>query len=257
MRYPKGTFVVNCDHDIPLLLQVRNSRFITHQQLFELMVNSGREYSRKTFNWRVKRLVDFKCISICDGNFGKGALIYRVARGGLLQLEDHGHFATVLNSRTEHLPHVSQIHHALELNAIHLALAHADTLATWKSEVEIASANTLAAAPLAKDYDAVVNVWNEETLACFALEYERTLKSARQYDKIRQALESEDRIGCVLYVTAGLEMVDHLAQELSGIPKRLAFTTSPEFRKGLLDTPVVIYHDQPKVPFRQLLRSMF
>ena len=256
MRYPKGTFVVSRERDIPLLLQVRNSRFITHQQLFEFMLHGGQDYSRNTFDWRTKRLVCAEYIFRCQGQFGKGSTVYRITPSGLLQLEDHGHFATVLNSKTEHLPHPSQVLHALELNAIHLALLHADVLAIWRSDVETASANTLSRVPLAKDYDAVVDVWNNDNLARFALEYERTLKSARQYDKIAQALESEDQIGCILYVTAGAEIVDHLVQELSGIPKRLAFATAREFRNGLLDTPVVIHCNQPKVPFRQLL-SMF
>ena len=37
MRYAKNSLVINPERDIPLLLQVRNSRFISHQQLFEFM----------------------------------------------------------------------------------------------------------------------------------------------------------------------------------------------------------------------------
>ena len=37
MRYAKGSFVITAERDIPLLRQVRNSRFIGHQQLFELL----------------------------------------------------------------------------------------------------------------------------------------------------------------------------------------------------------------------------
>ena len=37
MRYAKGTHSISASRDIPLLMQVRNSKFITHQQLFSFM----------------------------------------------------------------------------------------------------------------------------------------------------------------------------------------------------------------------------
>jgi hypothetical protein len=257
MRYAKDTIAVSEDRDIPVLLQARNSRFITHHQLFELMRLAGSESSRRSFNWRIQRLVDSNYISVCDGNFGYGSQVYRITRQGLMQLERHGHFAAVLNSATLHLPHLSHIHHALELKAIQVVLARANVLASWQSDVETASSNTVSTAPLEKDYDAVVDVWNHDKIARFALEYERTLKNSRHYERIRQALEAEDKVGCILYLTPGEEMAFHLAQELSGIPKRLAFTTAPAFRKGLLDTMVVTHPSHAESPFRHLLRGMF
>jgi hypothetical protein len=56
---------------------------------------------------------------------------------------------------------------------------------------------------------------------------------------------------------AGFEIVRHLAHELSGIPKRLAFATAPAFYQQLLDTPVVTHPHQPVVPFRELLVGVF
>lgn len=257
MRYAKGTLAVSSSRDIPLLLQVRNSRFITHQQLFELMQLGASEYSRGSFNWRIQRLLESNYISICDGDFGYTATVYRIARPGLIQLEKHGHFAAVLNSGTAHLPLLSQAHHALELKEVHVALARGNLLVSWQSEVETASSNTVSAAPLEKDYDAVVDVWNNDKIARFALEYERTLKSARRYEKIRHALEAESKLGCILYITAGEGIALHLAHELSGVPKRVAFATAPAFRKGLLDTMVVTHPTHAEVPFRDLLRGIF
>lgn len=257
MRYAKGTIAVSLNRDIPLLAQVRNSKFITHQQLFALMQAGRYECSRHSFNWRMKRLVESNHVSICEGNFGAGVVVYRITRDGLLQLETHGQFASVLNSATQHLPHPSQVQHALELNAIRLALVRADLLAGWQSDVETASSNTISQGPLKKDYDAIVDVWNGVQIARFALEYERTLKSARQYEKVRSALENENQVGCVLYLTSGFEVVLHLAHELSGIPKRLAFATAPAFRQRLLDTPVILHPHQPEVIFKQLLRGIF
>ncbi len=257
MRYARGTLIVSGSRDVPALVQARNSKFITHQQLFEFMKADGYEYSRNSFNWRIKRLLSSGYLSVCNGNLGTGTAVYRITVDGLLQLEKHGHFATVLNSKTLHLPNQSQLHHALELNGIHLALVRAGILATWRSDVETASGNTISTIPLGKDYDAVVDVWNGNIMARFALEYERTLKSARQYERIRCALNSDSQIGCVLYLSAGVEIVLHLARELSGIPKRLGFATAAAFYQQLLDTPVITHPRQPVIAFRELLQGIF
>jgi len=37
MRYAKNSLVVSPERDIPLLHQVRNSRFVSHNQLFQFM----------------------------------------------------------------------------------------------------------------------------------------------------------------------------------------------------------------------------
>src|SRR5260370_9011982 len=107
MRYAKGTLAISSSRDIPLLLQVRNSRFVTHQQLFEVMQLPASEYSRGSFNWRIQRLLASNYLSICHGNFAYGATVYRITRPGLLPLERHAHFAPELNSGPPHIPHLS------------------------------------------------------------------------------------------------------------------------------------------------------
>lgn len=256
MRYAKGTHSISASRDIPVLLQVRNSKFITHQQLFSFM-RTLNESNRRSFNWRIRRLLDASYISVCDGISGRGNLVYRITRQGLLELENHGRFATVLNSRTQHLPHPSHASHALALNSIQLALIQNNLLVCWQSDVEIASANTVSRDPMAKDYDAIVDVWNDSTAARFGLEYERTLKSVQQYARIRRVLEEENTLACILYLTAGEQISQHLAFELSGIPKRLAFATITAFREHLLDTMVMLHPDNPQVEFRKLLHGVF
>jgi hypothetical protein len=257
MRYATGTLSISASRDIPLLLYIRNSRFITHQQLYELAHLAACEHLRESFNWRMKRLVNAGYVSTTQGNFGNGAIVYRIARPGLVQLENHGKSAALLNSGTQHLPHPSHAYHALELNSIQLALARNNVLASWQSDVETASLNTVSVQPLEKDYDAIVDVWNNSTMSRFALEYERTLKSARQYERIRRALETEDKLNCILYLTAGPEISLHLANEFSGIPKRLAFATAAAFRNNLLDTMVLTHPAEAESPFRNQLRGIF
>lgn len=130
MRYAKNSVVVQAERDIPLLRQVRNSKFVSHIQLFELMRFGGWEDSRDSFNWRVRRLLKANFLSVCAGTFGAGSAVYRISRDGVAMLEYHGQFTTVMHSRTEHLPHISQVFHSLELNRIQLALAPRTCLPT-------------------------------------------------------------------------------------------------------------------------------
>jgi hypothetical protein len=175
MRYVKNSVVVQTDRDIPLLRQVRNSKFASHEQLFELMTFGGYECSRDSFGCRARRLVKAGFLGICEGAFGAESVVYRITYRGIALLEHHGHFTTVLHSKTKHLPHTSQVFHSLELNRIQLALVRQNLLANWQSEIEIASFNTISCAPYEKDYDAIVDVWIGEKTAWFALEYERCL----------------------------------------------------------------------------------
>ncbi len=254
MRYAKGGLVINPERDIPLLRQVRNSRFVSHSQLFELMRFGGSDRSRDRCNWRVRRLIKSGHISICSGVFCAGSAVYRITREGLILLEHHGQFTNVLHSNTQHLPHASQVFHALELNAIQLALAHKNQLASWQSEVEIASFNTISRSPYEKDYDAIVDVWVGDNRARFALEYERTLKSSKQYERVRAALQAERQIACILYLTSGMEVLVHLVHELDSVPKKLAFANAKDFTQTLLETRVFVRGNGPGTRFRELLQ---
>jgi hypothetical protein len=254
MRYAKGSLVINAERDVPLLRQVRNSKFVSHHQLFEFMKLGGFDHSRNSFNWRLKRLLDCGHISICQSIYGAGSAVYRVTKDGLMLLEHYGQFTVVLHSNTEHLPHLAQVFHALELNAVQLALARANMLAGWQTEIEIASFNTLSFVPYQKDYDAIVDVWIGERTARFALEYERTLKSGRQYEHIRTALEAEQQIEFVLYLTSGMEVLVHLLREFRAVRKKLVFARATTFERNLLDTTVT-ESDGTTASFRDLLSS--
>jgi len=254
MRYAKNSLVINPERDIPLLRQVRNSRFASHNQLFEFMQYGGLDHCRSSFNWRVRRLVSAGQLSVCQGVFGAGSAVYRITKDGLILLEHHGQFTSVLHSKTEHLPHPSQVLHSLELNRIQLALARKNLLAGWHSEVEIASFNTVSRAPYQKDYDAIVDVWVDDKKVCFALEYERSLKSARQYERVRQALQSECQVACVLYLTAGVEILVHLLHEFDSVNMNLAFANAGDFGELLLETTVVTNRRASGMKFRDLLQ---
>ena len=254
MRYLKDSLAIQSDRDVPLLRQVRNSKFVSHNQLFEMMKFAGIEHSRDSFGWRIRRLLRAGLLSTCEGTFGCASPVYRMPRPGITLLEHYGHFTTVLHSRTKHLANPAQIFHSLELNQIQLSLAKENVLAEWQSEIEVASFNTISSSPYQKDYDAIVEVWIGDEKARFALEYERSLKSYRHYDHIRAALEAEQQIGCVLYLTSGVEVLAHLFREFRSIAKRLAFANARDFEKTLLDTHVVTSWNSAGVEFREFLQ---
>ncbi|HET9281210.1 MAG TPA: hypothetical protein VFR24_04545 [Candidatus Angelobacter sp.] len=254
MRYAKNGLVIQPERDIPVLRQVRNSKFITHDQLFSLTRFSGLERSRDSFNWRLRRLLKAGYLGVCEGFFGAGSAVYRITRDGLHLLEHHGEFATVLHSSTQHLPHTSQIFHSLQLNSIQAALANQNVLATWQSEIEIASFNTISRSPYQKDYDAVVEVWVGARTVRFALEYERTLKSARDYERVRDALRAECQIACVLYLSSGMEVLVHLLHEFESIDANIALANANDFGRQLLDTRVLTPSNLAGLPFRELLQ---
>lgn len=254
MRYLKDSVVIQAERDIPLLRQARNVKFISHHQLFELMVFARLERSRESFNWRVQRLVKAGWLATLDGNFGVGSTVYRITREGIALLEYQGQFATVLHSNTRHLPHPSQVFHSLALNRIQLALARTGLLAGWLSEIEVASLNTISNAPYQKDYDAIVDVWSEGRKLRFAIEYEHTLKSYGKYERIRTALAAERQVGCILYLTSGTEVMLHLIAELQAVPKLLAFANARDFEQLTLETMVAVPQHRGGAYFRELLQ---
>src|ERR1017187_5257148 len=126
MRYAEGSLAISEEGDIPLLRQVRNSRFVSHDQLFEFMKFGGVDRSRNSFNWRVKRLLKHGHLDLCRDVYGAGSAVFGIARGRIALLEHHGQFTSPLHSNSERLPHVSQAFHSFELNRILLALAQAN-----------------------------------------------------------------------------------------------------------------------------------
>lgn len=253
MRYPKGTFVITAERDIPLLRQVRNSRFVGHQQLFELLHRDAAASCRSTFNWRVQRLLKTGHIERLPSVSWQGSPIYSITQDGLVELESQGEFAIALHSRTRQMPDRAQVFHALELNTIRLSLARNGLLVSWQSEVEISSTNMASAVPYQKDYDAVVKIWVGNDVREFALEYERSLKSAKQYASIRTALEAERQIECVLYLTADPVLLLALLHQLTPVSKRVGFVTARSFREQLLAASVTTDAHRAMIPLEQFL----
>jgi len=253
MRYARGSIVISVEGDVPLLREVRNSKFVSRAQLFSLL-NSAAALHPNTFTSRLKRLLEREYLCALPDVFWHGSAVYSITPRGLMELESHGDFALALHSGTRHMPHPLHAYHALQLNDIRLAMARASLLVHWEPELEIASTN-LVSARFQKDYDAIVRVWSGEQIREFALEYERSLKAARRYVRIREALENERRVAAVLYLTANTNLMLALLYHLAPTSKPLAFATAPQFHLHLMATPVFTDARRPPITLDQFLAT--
>src|SRR5581483_9312811 len=213
MRFAKGSIVISEDGDVPLLREVRNSKFVSRDQLFWLLNVNG-DLSRSTYFYRLERLLRRDYVRTLPGLCWQGSVVYSIARPGLLALEGHGDLNLVLHSRTRHLPKPYRAYHALELNEIRLALARSSLLAGWLSGLQIASTNLLVS-KFQQDYDALVNIGVGDKIHEFALEYHRSLATAGTYRTMRDALGAEREVASVLYLTPSADLMLVLLGELT------------------------------------------
>ena len=100
MRYRKGSIAISGEFDIPLLLLIRNSGYITHQQLIALSGHDQSASKYSTFLWRIGRLLAGGYVTLLDRCI-EGHKVYSITHTGLIELESFGHSLASLNSRTQ------------------------------------------------------------------------------------------------------------------------------------------------------------
>ena len=213
MRYRKGSITLSSTRDYPLLRHVLQSAFVTHNQLFEMLKLGYCSSSRNAFNNRVLRLVKHGLLVRRDGPCA-GDVVYSLSPSAAVALG--------VNANFTHLPaNVSsritdrQVHHALDLNLIQLALMRTGSLVYWMPETEVRSHNNLTPFGYWKYYDAVVMVRIGGQDCKFALEYERTPKAPRHYTAIRERIEQETAILHFLYLVPNHDFMWFMAEKLS------------------------------------------
>ena len=133
MRYPAGSLQLNPSRDVPLLRQVLHSEFATHSQLLEFMRLNHYERSRKSLDWRLRRLVDRGLLrrettAGCTGEF-----VYSVASTAAALLQGTGEYCLVGRDRFNGKEAERSVLHAIELNEIHLSVLRAGLLVRWIS----------------------------------------------------------------------------------------------------------------------------
>jgi hypothetical protein len=238
MRYPKDSIQLSESRDIPLLRQILRSEFVTHSQLFEFMRLNHYERSRKSFDWRLRRLVDRdllkrQTMSGCTGEF-----VYSAAARAAMLLQGMGECSLVGRDRFNGKESERSVFHAIELNDIQLGALRAGRLVRWISATEVRSQNELTGLGFAKDYDAVVTIRTERGERRFALEYERSPKPIRYYREVASALAKETTVSHVLYLVSNYDLLRFISSFFRNSEGRVFFGLVKDWYEQLLDMPV-------------------
>lgn len=235
----RGVLQFNPGRDLPMILAVRNSTFISHGQLFSHLVAQGTEANRQGFCWRLKRLVDAGLIQKLPQIMPYSGATYAVTRDGLACLESCGEGLVSITSDSRSLPNPRQAAHYLELGEIRGALRRSRILRRWISDIELRSMNLAIDQPLAKDYDAVADLAVEHAMEVSAgIEYERTLKAAQRYREIVKAVKDERQLDILLYLTSSIDLVYQLRAEFEALDFPTVFAPSGAFCREPLDLPM-------------------
>lgn len=237
MRYLKGSISLR-HRDADLLHFVADARHITHSQLFELARLKVVEFDRPVFNWRVRRLVNSGLLRKQVVPYLGTDAMYSITRAGIQGLEEMGIMYLGGYVEREKDPAEVQIPHILELNRIRLALERSHVLVNWIPEVMVRILNLSPALGYAKAYDAVATVRTAAGSAEFAIEYERTLKSEQKYEKILEAIESEQRLHTILYLAPSFQILSNISRFFEHARKDILFTLVNKFEKNVLATEV-------------------
>ena len=231
MRYNKGDIAISARHDLALLRQVMASRYITHAQLWRFLSTEGNEFSRRSYDWRVKRLVAHGFLVRLSFPMVSSDCVYAITGKAVTYLQGAGELYSGSQDGPGTEPDFNHVAHAIGLNAIRLRFLETKLLVDWESETEIRSRNELTDAGYRKDYDAVVTLVLGGKPKQFALEYERSPKAFKEYAAIRRQIESERHIQDFLYLVPNVHLQLFLKQCYHKIKRALYIGSSLELER--------------------------
>ena len=238
MRYWKGSIALSPTQDHPLLRQVLRSTFVTHRQLYDFMQLEHSTPSRRAFSNRVLRLVRHNYLFRNEGPFKTDGPVYSISEIGALEVIGLGECYTGPLRRTNNGLLPQSVFHAYDLNEIHLALKRSALLTGWTSDTEIRSQNELGRLGYCKDYDAVVTVRVDGRERKFALEYERTPKTRRDYLHICSEIDRERLVDRFLYLAISHDLLSFMMRAFANSRRELYFGLLKDFLDKLLDVPL-------------------
>jgi hypothetical protein len=239
MRYSKGSLSLNRMQDKFILQFVADSRYIARSQLFEFVRLEYGEFSAVPCSiGESRRMVECGLLRKQDPPILGGDTLYSVKRAGIQALERLGIYYLGANLEREQDGEGFLIPHALEVNAIHLAMMRTLVLKQWIPESLIRVLNLSPYYAYAKVYDGIASLSVAGRRIDVAVEYERTLKSQTKYQKIREAIESEKRTEAVLYLAPTEELLDSLRNEFWQTSKCVLFGLLDNFKRDRIGTIV-------------------
>jgi hypothetical protein len=237
------------------LRQILRSEFATHTQLFDFMQLNHYERSRKSFDWRLRRLMKHGFVLGSEMPACGGQLVYSVARSGALLLQGMGEYYLLGRERGNGRSVEPNVLHAVELNEIHLSLLRAGLLVRWIPAIEIRSQNELTTFGYAKDYDAIVTVRAGERDERFALEYERSPKAAKYYKTIAATIAHEAHVDQILYLAPNYDLLRFVSAFFTHAKRRVYFGLLRDWHEHLLDMPVCYTSTSDCLRFQDVLNG--
>ena len=238
MRYTKGSLNLSNFRDEAILRAVGDSRYVAHSQLFEFAQLEYGEYNRPVFNWRIRRMVEGGLVRKQSLPILGGDALYSITRVGIQALERLGTYYLGANVEHDSDGPAFQVPHALAVNDIRLILGRTRVLKHWVPESLIRVLNLSPTYAYAKVYDGIATLAIAGGLISVAVEYERTLKAAAKYEKVRQAIESEQRITAFLYLVPTNDLLFSLQRTFCRTKQNVLFGTLSDLKRERLDARV-------------------
>lgn len=228
MRYLTGMIEISEQADLPILRLAYRAGHLTMRQMYESLHPSGlTKNTWNSFRWRIRRLAQHKFLdSVKVGGLGT---VLSLGSDGELLLQGKESMIVERASRTGRANRRDQIWHDIDLFEMQMALRRAGVVRLWQFETEVRAENDFTPFGYRKDYDAIVTFGVDGSSAQIALEYERTGKSTREYERICAELNLETRVSIFLYLARSLQLQSFLVHGFRRTSRRLYVGTSQEF----------------------------
>jgi len=253
VRYRKGTIALSDSQDYPLLRRVLHCGFVTSTQLYEFMKLDYAASSRNAFDNRLRRLLAHELLVRHDIPSINLGVVYSMSRAGISEMIGKGEYYS--GSLDVGGPPGGHVQHSLELNDIHLALKRAGMLVRWTPESDIRSRNEFTDSGYVKDYDATIAVRLDNREHRFALEYERTAKAKRHYQRIWKRVEAETELCHFLYLVPNHDLLSLLLRVFCDCPRQVHFGLRRDFLAETLSLSVRSNRSPLSTTFRAALMA--
>lgn len=239
---------INQTQDSDILEIVRDTTFITREQLKSLCARRGLANNRQIFNWRFNRFIKAGLVSALPVEvFPFKGEVYSITREGLAVLETFGKGLASIGSDSEHLASSKQAHHFLTLNEIMFQIDRSFKVQSYMCDRVLRSYNLCLPNPAAKDYDAFVVLdrsgCNKPPLN-IGVEYEATIKSMDRYQEISAALNRERQVRMVVYFCGSMNMATSLLDKITSRACLICFGAQGDFLREGAETKMLFSQKQ-------------
>jgi hypothetical protein len=228
MRHPPGSIAISADSDVLLMRTVYRAGHATFHQLYTALHPVKEKRLWDTLNWRIGRLVKHKFLDRTPVE-GLSSPVFSLGENGELCLQGSEKFLVERAGRSRGANKRHQIWHDVELFDIQLALRRAGVVVLWESEPEVKAVNDFTTDRYAKDYDAVVTFQSGHRCGKVAIEYERTPKWSKTYERICAEIDIERKLDTCLYLVPNRELLAFLLHALQKARSRIVVTLASEF----------------------------